>query len=214
MPRDDTTPFDQTNQTMASLGNLIESITPWLFEVGSWIFGGLIAFNLIVMASLITVGPAHTAILISITALGCALPLNVAGIFVLRLVKDMKDIGIEDVTLQAFKDADFPHIEAYFPPARERGSLDRRRSHVALGYALGIVALSLALTLTGLVAALWYMAWWIGVALLAMVVLSTVLVIVALAQSLPPDSKAERELKRRFQEHRREEQLDTERGRQ
>ena len=160
------------------------------------------AFNLVVIASLITVGPVDAAILTSITAFACALPLNVAGIFLLRLVKDMKDIGIDDIALQAFQEARFPDIAAYFPPARERKALRQRGSRVALGYSLGIAALSMALTLTGVVAALWHMAWWIGVALAAVVVLSAVLVMVAIAHSLPPESEAEQELKRRFKEQR------------
>jgi hypothetical protein len=191
-------PIDLKAQSLLGLGNLVERITPWLFDVGSWIFGGLIAFHLVILASLITVGPADSAILISITAFACALPLNVAGVFLLRLVKDMKDIGLEDLTLQAFQHASFPDIEAYFPPPEQRALLHKRRAGVALRFALGIVLVSSALTLTGLVAALWYMAWWVGVALLAMVILSTGLVTAALATSQPPVSDAERELKRRL----------------
>ena len=192
---------DQFKRSMKGLGNLVDRITPWLFDVGSWIFGGLIAFNLVVISALITVGPVDVAIRTSVTAFACALPLNVAGIFLLRLIKDMKDIGIDDLTLQAFQDAGFPNIEAYFPPPQERAS-HKRRSNLALGYSLGIVALSIALTLTGLVAALWHMAWWIGVALLTMVILTTALVIAVIAHSLPPESEAEKELKRRYLEHR------------
>jgi hypothetical protein len=81
--------------------------------------------------------------------------LNLVGIFLLRLIKDMKDIGIDDLTLKAFQDAGVPDIEAYFPAPEERQSLYRRRSNVTLGYSLGILVLSVALTLTGLVAALW-----------------------------------------------------------
>jgi hypothetical protein len=193
-------PADLKAQSLQGLGNLVERVTPWLFDVGSWIFGGLIAFHLVILASLITVGPADTAILISITAFACALPLNVAGVFLLRLVKDMKDIGLEDLTLEAFQRAGFPDIEAYFPPAEQRALLHKRRAGVALRYALAFVLGSSALTLTGLVAALWYMAWWVGVALLGMVILSTVLVTAAFATAQPPPSDAERELQRRLEE--------------
>jgi len=196
---------DQSKSTMKALGSLVEKITPWLFDVGSWIFGALTAFHLVVISSLLTIGPVDAAVLISIAALACALPLNVAGIFLLRLIQDAKDIGIDDLTFQTFQEAGFPDIEAYFPPSRERESLQRRRSRIALRYSVGIAALSIALTLTGLVAALWHMAWWIGVALLVMVVLSAVLVIAVLAHSLPPESEAEKELKRRDVEHRMQE---------
>jgi hypothetical protein len=150
------------------------------------------------ISSLITVGPVDAAVRISITAFACALPLNVVGIFLLRLITDMKEIRIDDLTLQAFQDAGFPDIEAYFPPARERESLRKRRSTVGLLYSFGIGVLSVALTLTSLVAALWHMAWWIAVAFFVVVTLSLVLVVVAIAHSMQPESEAEKALKRRY----------------
>lgn len=47
--------------------------------------------------------------------------------------------------------------------------------------------LSVVLTLSGMVAALWHMAWWIGSALVVMVALSAGTVIVAFARAQPPD---------------------------
>src|SRR5437588_9086609 len=98
-PQQEMTPLDleeQSRQSMQAVGNLRERITPWLFEFGSWIFGGLIAFILLVIPALITVGPARSAILVSITAFACALPLNVAGLFLLRLVQDLKNASIDE----------------------------------------------------------------------------------------------------------------------
>ena len=188
---------------MQGIGNLVERITPWLFEVGTWVFGGLIAFNLLLISALLTVGPVDTAILVSITAFACALPLTVAGMCVLRLVKDMKDVGLDELTLQAFKDAGYPDAEAYFPDPRERQSRQRRRSIVALWYALGIAVLGITLTVTGLVAALWYMAWWIGVVALVVAPSSTILVVAIFFHSQPPESAAEKEAKRRYRESQR-----------
>jgi len=34
---------------------LLDRVKPWLIEFGSWIFGGLIAFNLIIVAPLLTI---------------------------------------------------------------------------------------------------------------------------------------------------------------
>jgi MFS family permease len=189
----------QSEQGMNGLANLVEKISPALFEVGSWLLGGLIALNLVVLGALITVGAIGPSILISATALACALPLNVAGIFLLRLIKDAKEIGIDDLALQAFREADFPNIDAYFPAARDREVHSRRRSNAALLYSFGIIALSFTLTVIGLVAALWHLAWWLGVTMLAMVILSAVLVMVILAHALPPETKAEKELKKLYQ---------------
>jgi hypothetical protein len=43
---------------------------------------------------------------------------NVAGIVLLRLIKDVTDVGLDDLALRAFQEAAFPDIEAYFPSPR------------------------------------------------------------------------------------------------
>jgi len=180
---DEGRPDEQSERSLKGLGNLLERITPWLLAVGSWIFGGLIAFDLVVVSQLIAVGPADTAILIATTTLACALPLNVAGIFLLRLTSDLKDIGIEEVALRAFQEAGFPDIDNYFPSSQAREALQKRRAMLALRYSLGIAAVSVVLTVSGLAAALWHVAWWIGLVLLAMVALTTGLVVVVMTHS-------------------------------
>ncbi len=122
---------------------------------------------------------------------------------VLRLVKDMKEVGLDDVTLQAFKDAGLPDAEAYFPDPGERKEQQSRRSVVALWYTLGIALLSIALTVTGLVASLWYMAWRIGVVALVAALASTGLVAAVFMHTQPRESAAEKEAKRRYQDSQR-----------
>jgi len=202
---------EQAARSFRGLRNLAERITPWLVDVGSWIFGGLTAVNLVVLSALITVGPVDAAIRASTAAVAAALPLNVAGIILLRLIKDVNDVGLDDLTLRAFQDAGFPEIEAYFPSPVERAPRHARRSRVALLYALGIAAVSIALTVTGMAAALWHMGHWIPVVLLSAVILSAVLVTVAIAHGLPPESAAEESLKQRYRE-RRLESVNRERG--
>ena len=46
--------------------------------------------------------------------LAAALRLNVAGIILLRLIKDVHDVGLDDLTRRAFQEAGFPEIDAYF----------------------------------------------------------------------------------------------------
>lgn len=148
---------EQTARTSKGLRNLAETTLPWLTDVGSWIFGGLTAVNLVVISALITVGPVDAAIRMSTAALATALPLNVAGIVLLRLIRDMNDVGLNDLTLRAFQDASFPDIDAYFPPPREKATQHVRRSRVALLYSMGIAVMSIVLTLTGMTAAVWHM---------------------------------------------------------
>ncbi|HXY31189.1 MAG TPA: hypothetical protein VEI06_10820 [Gemmatimonadaceae bacterium] len=193
---------DQSKQALKGLDLLLERVAPWLLEVGGWVFGGLVAVNLVIAASLITVGPVDRAVMISIACFAGALPLNVAGIFLVRLVRDMNEIGLDELTLRSFKEADFPHIESYFPPARERAALSKRRGRVALGYSLGIAAVSAGLTVAGLVAALWHMAWWVAVAFAATTVLSVGLILIMLGHSLPPESETDKALQKRHRRSR------------
>jgi len=181
---------------LKALAGLVERITPWLVEVGSWILGGMIAVNLVVIAALITVGPVDVAVRIAVTAFACALPLDVAGIVLLRLIKDVGDIRIDDLALKAFQKARFPHIEVYFPPASARRSLARRSARIALGYAVVLVTLAIMLTLIGIAASLWHMAAWIAEVFLATVAASALLMVVAAAHAMPPETAAEQALKR------------------
>jgi len=186
---------ERSARTFEGLRNLVAKVTPWLIDVGSWIFGGLTAINLVVISALITVGPVATAIKIATAALAAALPLNVAGILLLRLIKDLKEVGIDGLALRAFQDARFPHIDAYFHAPHERAIQHARRSGVALLYSMAIAALSSALTVTGIAAALWHLGQWIALVLVSSVVLSAALVTIAIAQGLPPESDAEKRLK-------------------
>lgn len=190
---------ERAKQSLDAVRRLLDRTAPWLSEIGSWVFGGLVAVNLVVLSALLTVGPVDAAVRTSVALLACALPMDVAGIVVLRLTKDLMDVGLDDLALQAFKESGFPEIEAYFPPPVERAALLKRRSGLALRYSLAIAVLTIALTLGGMVAALWHMAWWIGSLLLMMVALSAGLVLLVFAHAQPPDSAWEAALKRRRQ---------------
>jgi hypothetical protein len=190
---------EQNKQIMNALGKLVERFAPWLLEFGSWIFGGLIAFTLLVMASLFTIGPVDPTITISTAAFAFALPLNVTGLFLLRLGMDLKQVGFEEEFAQAFQDVDFTSGEQVAAPQKLE-SWRKRRTGYFLAYALGILALSVLLTLTGMIAVLWHMAWWIGVIFFVMVILSLIIVIVAFVTSQLPESPEEKERRRRYRE--------------
>src|SRR5215471_6699510 len=190
---------EQNKQIMNAFVKLYERFTPWLLEIGSWLFGGLIAFTLLVLASLFTIGPVETTVLVSTAAFALALPLNLTGLILLRLVNDLKQVGFEEGLAQAFQDVDSTVREKVVSP-KSLESWQRRRTGLFLGYSAGILALSIILTLIGLIAVLWYMAWWIGVIFFVMVILSLAIVIVALISSQPPASPEEKEQKRRNRE--------------
>ena len=177
---------ERARQSFDAIGTLFDRTTPWLAEIGEWIFGGLIAINLVVISALLTIGPVDVAVRIAITLFAGALPLNLAGLVVLRLTKDLMNFGVDDLAHQAFKQSGFAEIDAYFPPALERSSFVKRRASVALRYSLAIAAINGTLTLAGLAAAMWHMAWWIGSGFLVMVALSAALVVGVLAHAQPP----------------------------
>jgi len=192
-------PQEQNKQNMKAFGKFVERITPWLFEVGSWSFGGLIAFTLLVVASLLTVGPVDPAITVSTAAFALALPLELAGLLLLRLDQDLKHAGFEEEVAQAFQEVG-PNVREQVASRTALELWPKRRTRIVLLYALWILALSVVLTLTGMAAALWHMAWWIGVVFFAMVLISQGMVIVAIVTSQPPDSQEEQERKRRSRE--------------
>ena len=192
-------PEEVYKQSMKAVGKLVERITPWLLDFGSWIFGGLIAFNLLVVAALITVGPVDPAITVSTAAFALALPLELAGLLLLRLDQDLKHVGFEEEVAQAFQEVG-PTVREQVASRTALELWPKRRTRIVLLYALWILALSVVLTLTGMAAALWHMAWWIGVVFFAMVLTSQGMVIVAIVTSQPPDSQEEQERKRRSRE--------------
>ena len=160
---------DTWERTVAAFGTLVERITPWLLDLGNWVYGALIAFNLVILGALLTVGPVDAAVLIAAAAFALALPPDVAGFLLLRLAKDMKAIDLEEVATTAFTQAGF---SAEGRSAASADDAEKRRARVVLLYSYGLLALTLLLTLTGVTAALWHMAWWIGSCFLAMVVIS------------------------------------------
>ena len=192
---------------------LVARTTDWLTEVGAWVFGGLLALNLVLVASLLDVGPVDTAILISICALGCALSVNVVGIVLNRLVKDIKYVEVAErlPILQELSEAESSEIEALDTPPEEREPFQQRRSTMALWSSLGLAALSGVLTAIGLVAALWHMAWWVGLAGLVTAVLSATLIGVVFISTKPPVSEADKVLIERYVDRRTREEEPQER---
>ena len=174
-------PNDTWARTKAGLVKLVGRITPWLLDLGNWIFGGLIAFDLLILSALLTVGPVDTAVLIATAAIALALPPDIAGFLLLRLAADMKSVDLEQVATEAF-------IEVGFE-VKDRGRVqgpdeaEQRRARVVLRYSYALLALTVVLTCIGVAAALWHMAWWIGAAFVGMAVASQAVFFVAVAST-------------------------------
>ena len=162
---------------MRAFETLVEGITPWLLDLGGWIFGALIALNLLVLASLVTVGPVDGAVLVATLCLALALPPDVAGFLLLRLLEDLNKVRLDQVAADAFAAEGFDRAQFESAPA----SLSQKRSRTVLLYSYSMLSLSAVLTVAGLTATLWHMTWWIAFAFLVMTFLSLVLVMLAMS---------------------------------
>jgi len=177
-------PLDKEwEQTKKGFGTLIAQITPWLLELGSWIFGALIAINLLILAALLTVGPVDRAVVAATAALAFALPLDVVGLVLLRLIVDVGKVRLEDAAVKAFEEAGLNAEQVDEEPDLE--AMIKRRTTKVLIYCYSILTLSALLTLVGVTAAFWHMRWWIGLAFLFITIASVGIVLAAFWGSPP-----------------------------
>lgn len=186
------------HQSMQAYSKLLEKGTPWLFDVGSWVFGGLIAFTLLILSALITVGPVDLAIKVATAAFALALPLDVTGLVLLRLVQDMTPGNFEQEVAQTFQQVGLKTDDMQIPSLTSLQAMRIRGTQIALSFALGILVFSGVLTLVGISAAFWHMAWWIAAAFVAMVLVSFCIAMLAMTISQPPVSKAERQRRNQY----------------
>ena len=184
-------------QGRKAYNGLLERITPWIFEIGSWIFGGLIAFILLMLPSLITARPVDLPIEFASTAFALALPLNVTGLVLLRLVRDVKPGGFEEEIAQVFQEAGLTPGEQEVPSLTTLEAVRKRGTRNVMYADLGILTLSSVLTLAGTVAALWHIAWWIAVAFGAMIFICLIIVQIVMATAQPRISAEEKARRRR-----------------
>ena len=164
-------------RTQTGMGLIFDQVAPWLLDLGNWIFGALIAFNLLLLGVVLTIGTVDGAMKVSTLTFALALPPNVAGFVLLRIVADMRKIRAPDQAVQAFQQAGF---QLENPP--DRKDAERRMSGVTLTYTYSLISLSILLTLIGLTAALWHSAWWIGASFLVMLALSLGVMLLAASQ--------------------------------
>lgn len=166
---------DTFARTMHGVERLLDAVTPWLLDLGSWIFGGLIAFSLVILGSLLTIGPVDNALKIATASFALALPLDICGFVLLRVFADLIKVRLDVVGTRAF-------VEEGFSVEGAPGSIPESKLRaVALRYSYGVLGFALLLTLAGVTAALWHMAWWIGVCFAGMVLVSWVIIFAAIS---------------------------------
>jgi len=170
---------DSRQGTQVEFAQFVVGIAPWLMELGNWIFGGLIAFNLVILGAVLTIEPVDDALKIAIAADALALPPGVVGLILFRLVADVRSLRQTQTAKQALHDAGFT-LDG-LPPSEHEAAV-RTLNRDILRYTNGLMVVTVLLTLVGLTAALWNSAWWIGVAFLAVLVLSLGTLVLGAAQ--------------------------------
>lgn len=166
-------------RTQHGLTTFVDLVTPWLLELGSWIFGALIAFNVVILGVVLTIGPVDSAVTIAIAGFAFALPPNIAGFVLLRLVDDMRKIRLQEAAATA---PQAPGLSLEDMPSTDRQKLERKLGSITLRYTYGLMAVTVLLTLTGLTAALWHGALWIGIGFLVMLAVSQGVMVLAASQ--------------------------------
>jgi hypothetical protein len=130
-------------------------ILKWLYDVGGWIFTGLIAVALMIVLNLITTGTTDRVLLVAGLVLAVALPLNLAGLWIVRYIQNLD---------QALAEATPPLAQ---PVAADEATANtasteifsaKKRSFMNDTITI-ILALSVLLTLLGLSLALWHISW-------------------------------------------------------
>lgn len=176
-----------SRQVMNALSRTVEAAAPWLLDLGTWIFGALIGFDLVMLAALLTVGPVDRAVLISTAAFAVGLPPEVSAFVLLRLVRDLEESKIEQIAARTFADAGVDNVGDFLPVQEQRaeGTLARRTMRV-LGASYGLLGVSIASALVGVTATLWHMGWWIAVAFVGVVAVTQVVVFQVIVQTPKP----------------------------
>lgn len=135
-----------------------EEITArWLYDLGGWIFGGLLVVALMLLQDLISLGFADRAALIAGLAVAIALPFNLAGVGIVRYFNDLnraaeearKTLG-QNGNLDAETLIQLAHASDALPPGKHK-VMD---SSVSLA-----LYLSVFFTIIALSSAMWRISW-------------------------------------------------------
>jgi len=135
-----------------------EEITArWLYDLGGWIFGGLIVAALMLLQDLITLGFADRATLVAGLAIAIALPFNLAGLGVIRYFNALNQ-AVEEAKRVLGQSANLD-AETLIQLTRDSDSLPPGKHRVMDSSVSLALYLSVLFTVIGLSAALWRISW-------------------------------------------------------
>jgi hypothetical protein len=136
-------------------------VLKWLYDVGGWIFTGLIAVALMIIQNLIGIGHSDRGLLVAGLVLAVALPLNLAGLWIVRYIQnlDQAAAGAKPPLAKKQSVADDATVNAAAIFSAKKRTFTNRVVTIVL-------ALSVLLTLLGLALALWHISWVVTVVFL------------------------------------------------
>jgi hypothetical protein len=134
-----------------------EITAQWLYDLGGWIFGGLIIAALMLLQDLITLGFADRATLIAGLANAIALPFNLAGLGIVRYFNDLNQTS--EKARQALAQSPNLDAEALIKLTRESDAFPPEKHKVMDSSISLALYLSVLFTLIGLSSALWRISW-------------------------------------------------------
>ncbi len=145
-----------------------------LYDLGVWVFGGLIIAALMLLQDLIPLGSADRATVVAGLAIAIALPFNLAGLGIIRYFNDVKQT-VEEArkTLAQSSTLD---AEALIKLTRASDSLTSGKQK-AMDFSVSLALyLSVLFTVIGYGSALWRISWAATLLLLIVGVLAVLLV--------------------------------------
>lgn len=134
-----------------------EITAKWLYDLGGWIFGGLIIAALMLLQDLISLGAVDGAVVVAGLAIAIALPFNLAGLGIIRYFKDLGQATEEARSaLAQNSNIDAETLTRLNIDSRALSPRKRKVMDTAVSLAL---YLSVFFTVIGLSSALWRISW-------------------------------------------------------
>jgi len=145
-----------------------------LYDLGGWIFGGLIIINLMLLQALISLGFIDLAILVAALAVVLAFPFNLAGLGIIRYFTALTQT-IEEARHALAHNGNLD-AETLIKLTRESTAFSPGKRQVMDSSVSLALYLSVLLTVIGLGSALWHVSWAVTLFLLVAGVLALLLV--------------------------------------
>jgi hypothetical protein len=160
---------------MAWMQKSQEITAQWLYDLGGWIFGGLIVVALMLLQDLISLGFADRAALVAGLAISIALPFNLAGLGIIRYYNDLNRTT-EQARLALGQNSNLD-ADTLIRLARESDAFPPDKHRVMDSSISWALYLSVLFTIIGLSAALWRISWVATLLFLVASVLGVLLVL-------------------------------------